>query len=276
MKHPREAFISQASIDAQWQRLNFLAAPDFHRSCNEFDSLVRLLEDNGTQVELLPADPRTGLDSIYVRDASIATDRGIILCRMGKGLRSGEPAAQGDVMTSRGLTVLGSITSTGLMEGGDLAWLSRRTLAVGLGYRTNADGIRQLRSLLGDAIDELVDVPLPHWRGANDVMHLMSLISPIDSGLAVVYSPLLPVPFRTSLLERGVVLVEVPHEEFGSMGTNVLTIAPRTVVTLRGNKMTRAALEAEGVSVLEYDGEEISVKGAGGPTCLTRPLMRSV
>ncbi len=277
MKHPREAFVSQASIDAQWSRLGFSAAPDFGRACDEFDRLVALLEDHGTTIDLLPADTRTGLDSIYTRDASLVSNSGVVLCAMGKALRIGEPAAQGDAFSGPGLalSILGAVTPPGTIEGGDLAWIDPRTLAVGHGYRTNAEGIRQLRELLGDSIDELITVPLPHWRGPADVMHLMSLISPIHPTLAVVYSPLLPVPFRTSLIERGVTLIEVPDDEFESMGTNVLAIAPRTVVALKGNLRTRAALETAGIQVLEYDGLEISVKGAGGPTCLTRPLMRA-
>lgn len=275
MKHPREAFISQASIDAQWKDLNFSAAPDFRVACRQFDSLVRLLEDNGTQVDLLPADSRTGLDSIYTRDASFVSDRGVIFGRMGKALRAGEPAVQHEAFLAIGLSILGTIAPPGTVEGGDLAWLDERTLAAGHGYRTNAEGIRQLGDLLGDAIDTLVVAPLPHWSGVGDVMHLMSLISPVGARLAVAYSPLLPVPFRTSLLDRGFALIEVPDEEFENMATNVLTIAPGTVVTLKGNPRTRAALEAAGINVLEYDGSEISVKGAGGPTCLTRPLLRS-
>jgi N-dimethylarginine dimethylaminohydrolase len=117
---------------------------------------------------------------------------------------------------------------------------------------------------------------LPHWRGRSDVMHLMSLLSPLDHDLALVYSPLLPVPFREWLLDRGLTLVEVPDAEFESMGTNVLALAPRQCVMLAGNGRTRAALEQAGCDVIEYQGDEISVKGAGGPTCLTRPLVRSV
>ena len=150
--------------------------------------------------------------------------------------------------------MLGSIDPPGSVEGGDLTWLDERTLAAGHGYRTNAEGLHQLHALLEDAIDELLIVPLPHWRGPDDVMHLMSLISPIDRDLALVYSPLLPVPFRTTLLDRGFALVEVAEDEFDRMGTNVLTIAPRTVIALKGNSRTRAALEQAGVQVLEYRG----------------------
>jgi N-dimethylarginine dimethylaminohydrolase len=153
-------------------------------------------------------------------------------------------------------------------------WLDPETVAVGRGYRTNAEGVRQLRSLVGDGVD-VIEVPLPHWRGQADVMHLMSLISPLDRDLAVVYSRLLPVPFRELLLERGIRLFEAADEEFDTMGTNVLALAPRRCLMLAGNPVTRRALEAAGCQVLEYEGTEISAKGSGGPTCLTRPLVRS-
>jgi N-dimethylarginine dimethylaminohydrolase len=199
---------------------------------------------------------------------------GVVLCRMGKAQRAGEPAAQREAFERLGVPVVGQIAAPGTLEGGDLVWLDPDTVVVGRGYRTNAAGIAQLRAIVGGAV-EVVEIPLPHWRGQGDVMHLMSLISPVDADLAVVYSPLLPVPFREMLLERAVRLVEVPDEEFDSMGTNVLALAPRRCVMLGGNPLTRAGLEAAGSEVLEYEGTEISVKGAGGPTCLTRPLSRS-
>jgi N-dimethylarginine dimethylaminohydrolase len=171
------------------------------------------------------------------------------------------------------VAIAGRIEPPGRLEGGDVIWLDPRTVVVGRGYRTNADGIRQLRAILGTRV-EVVEVPLPHWHGPHDVMHLMSLISPIDHGMAVVYSRLLPVPFREWLLDRAIHLVEVPDEEFDSIGTNVLALAPRRCLMLAGNPRTRAALERAGADVVEYEGTEISVKGAGGPTCLTRPLER--
>jgi N-dimethylarginine dimethylaminohydrolase len=128
--------------------------------------------------------------------------------------------------------------------------------------------------LLGDSIDELITVPLPHWRGPGDVFHLMSIISPVDRDLAVIYPPLMPVPFLERLIDRGMTLVEVPESEFESMGANVLALAPRQCVMVAGNSITRARLEAAGATVMEYEGSEISLKGGGGPTCLTRPLRR--
>ncbi len=275
MKHPRDAFISQTVIDGTWRDFNFAGPPNFVRACREFDALLRLLEDHGARVSLLPEHSGTGLDSIYVRDAALATNRGIVLCHMGKAVRVGEPEAQAAALAALGITVVGSVTGVGTVEGGDVAWIAEDTLAIGHGYRTNADGIRQLRLILSDLVPELIVVPLPHWNGRDDVMHLMSLISPVAPGLVLGYSRLLPVPFRTLLLDRGITLLEVPDEEFTTMGGNVLVIAPRTVVLLAGNPRTRLVLEAAGIHVLEYTGVEISMKGSGGPTCLTRPLLRS-
>jgi len=274
VKHPRDAFIDQQTIARQWQELQFIAAPDLDRASRECDRFIEALSVVA-EVHLLPRDETTTLDSIYVRDASIVCDRGLILCRMGKSQRVEEPAAQERAVSAGHMpvTIAGRIEPPGRLEGGDVIWLDARTVVVGRGYRTNADGIRQLRAILGSRV-EVVEVPLPHWHGPNDVMHLMSLISPIDHGIAVVYSRLLPVPFREWLLDRGIHLVEVPDEEFDSMGTNVLALAPRRCLILAGNPRTRAALERAGADVVEYEGTEISVKGAGGPTCLTRPLER--
>ncbi len=277
LKHARDAFIDEPTTAAEWQALHFTAPPDLQRAIDEHDAFVALLRSTGAEVHFLPPAAGTTLDSVYARDASIVGPRGVILCNMGKRSRQGEPAAQREALRTLAgdfAPVVGQIEGAGRLEGGDVIWLDDSTLVVGRGYRTNDDGIGQLRALLGESVDVIV-VPLPHWRGADDVMHLMSLISPVDSDLAVVYSPLLPVPFRDYLLERGIALVEVPDNEFASMATNVLALAPRQCLMLTGNPRTRAALEAAGAEVLEYVGDEISVKGAGGPTCLTRPLARA-
>lgn len=275
VKRPREAFVSEAAIAGAWKPLHFAAPPELTRAIEEFNAFEEILRSTGTQVEYLPPDERTNLDSIYVRDASLVCARGAVFCRMGKRLRSGEPAAQKAAFRKLGVPIAGEITDPGCLEGGDVIWLDDRTIVVGRGYRTNAEGILQLRAILGDSIDELIVVPLPHWRGPGDVLHLMSLVSPVDHDLALVYSPLLPVPFREELLSRGYALVEVPEQEFDTMGTNVLALGPRNCLMLEGNPFTRAALERAGARVTEYVGNEISVKGAGGPTCLTRPLARA-
>ena len=274
LKHPRDAFVDEATIAAEWQSLGYTAPPDFARAIAEYDAFLALLQSADSEVYLLPRNARTTLDSIYVRDASIVSDRGVILCSMGKPQRAEEPAAQQAAFAKlHSMPVIGEIQPPGRLEGGDVIWLDRRTIVVGRGYRTNDEGIRQLRALLPHDVTTMV-VALPHWRGPEDVMHLMSLISPVDRNLAVVYSRLLPVPLRELLLHRGVELVEVPDDEFETMGTNVLALSPRRCLMLSGNPQTRRALERAGAEVLEYEGTEISVKGAGGPTCLTRPLER--
>ncbi len=272
VKHAKDAFVSQVAVDRQWQALNYAGVADFARAIDEYDRFTELLRDWGVALEFLPQDETVGLDSIYVRDASVVCDRGVILCNMGKSARRSEPAAQRRFFESIGVPIHGAITGDGRLEGGDVAWIDERTVAVGRGYRTNDEGIRQLRTLLADCIDELLIVPLPHYRGPADVFHLMSIVSPIDRDLVLVYSPLMPVPFREELLSRGIRLVEVCDSEFHTMACNVFTVSPRKCIMLSGNSRTRSQLEQAGVEVREFGGKEISTKGAGGPTCLTRPI----
>ena len=274
VKRPDDAFISQDHLEAQWRILNYASCPDYRRAVEEYERFLDLLKGTGADILFLPRDDNLSIDSIYVRDSLVVTARGVILCKMGKEARRGEPEAAASFLKRLGIPVLGGITGDGCLEGGDLIWLDERALVVGEGYRTNADGIRQLKELTAGLVDRFIVVPLPHWNGPADVMHLMSNISPIDRDLAVVYSRLLTVPFRQYLLDRGIRLVEVPDEEYQSKGCNVLAVAPRKCVVLDGNPLTRKRLESEGVETLVYRGEEISRKGAGGPTCLTRPLVR--
>jgi N-dimethylarginine dimethylaminohydrolase len=273
VKHVRDAFVDQPRIDAEWRDLHFTAAPDFARAIAQYDSFIQMVGSRGAEVLSLPPRAGVGLDSIYARDASVVTPGGMVLCGMGKRQREREPATQGAALAAWGVEVLGAIEPPGRLEGGDVVWLDRRTVVVGRGYRTNDDGIAQLRSLLGDTVEVLV-VPLPHWRGPADVFHLMSVISPVDEHLAVVYLPLMSVPFLERLRRRDMFLVEVPDDEFERMGANVLAIAPRTCVMAAGCPETRRRLEAAGAEVLVYEGDEISLKGGGGPTCLTRPIVR--
>ncbi len=275
LKHPRDAWGGPAHVRRQWRGLNYSAEPDYVRAVAEYDAFAAILRSRVPDVRFCPADPRTGLDSIYVRDAAIVTDAGLVLGRMGKEARRGEPEALRDVARIEGLAVAGSIEPPGTLEGGDALWLDGRTLAVGRGYRTNAEGIRQLRAILHPQGAEVLEIPLPHWTGPGDVMHLMSLLSPVAPGAILSYSRLLPVPAREEILGRGVRLLEVPDEEFETMGANVLALGDGRCLALEGNPLTRKVLEDAGLEVLTYRGDEISVKGAGGPTCLTRPLKRA-
>jgi N-dimethylarginine dimethylaminohydrolase len=274
VKHPDDAVRDAAAVAEEARALNYAGTPDLDRARTEHEAFVRLIADAGADVLCLPRAGEAGLDSMYTRDASVVSPRGIILASMGKAERCGEPTAQARAFAAWGIPVAGLIQPPGRLEGGDVVWLDDRIVAVGRGYRTNAAGITQFRAILGDAVDELIEVPLPHWRGPADVFHLMSIISPVDYRLAFVYSPLMPVPFRERLLDLGFDFIEVPTEEFDSMGANVLALGPRHCVMLAGNPRTRERLEHAGVRVSTYEGREISLKGGGGPTCLTRPVAR--
>jgi N-dimethylarginine dimethylaminohydrolase len=276
IKHPRDAYRDQVNVDHQYQQLNYSDVPDFKKSLIDYGTFAGLLESFGIEVHYLPEDESTSLDSIYTHDPCVVTNSGVILCLMGKKDRLSESVVMENYFQSINVPILGRIETPGTLEGGDVVWLDERTLAVGEGYRSNAEGIRQLKTLLGNLVDEVISVPLPHWTGSGDCLHLMSNVSPIDHDLYLVYSRLLPVPFRKYLLDRQIQFIEVPDEEYDSMGCNVLAMAPRKCIMIKGNPITKDRLEAEGVEVHTYDGSEISIKGSGGPTCLTRPFFRSV
>ena len=275
IKKASAAFIDDAHVSKHWEALNYLGKPDMRKALEEYDAFEKILKDNGAELLYLPLEETVNMDSIYCRDAAIATSKGMIICNMGKAGRINEPAAEQRAFEANGIPVLGVITAPGTLEGGDVAWLSENTLAVGHTYRTNEEGIRQLTNLLAPLGVTVMSVPMPHYKGPSDVFHLMSVLSPVDHNLAVVYSPLIPIVFRNELIARGYELVEVPDAEFDSMGCNVLALAPRVCLMVKGNPITKARLEKAGCKVIEYEGEEISVKGGGGPTCLTRPVMRA-
>ena len=275
IKSASAAFIDQAHIKKHWEALNYLGEPNMVTAVNEYLAFETILKDQGARLMYFPEDATVNMDSIYCRDAAIATNKGMIICNMGKAGRKYEPAAQAHAYLQQGIPVLGTITAPGTLEGGDVAWLDENTLAVGHTYRTNEEGIIQLTQLLAPLGVKVITVPMPHYKGPSDVFHLMSVLSPVDSNLAVVYSPLIPIVFRNELIARGYILVEVPEAEFDSMGCNVLALAPRVCLMVKGNPKTKAALEQAGCKVIEYEGAEISVKGGGGPTCLTRPIDRA-
>ena len=249
MKHVRDAFVSDAVIAVQWKALNFSEPPDIGRAIDEYEAFLEILRATGADILFLPSDPSTTLDSVYTRDAAIVVPDGVAVCNMGKPLRAAEPGLQQDELSRRGWPIAGAIAAPGRLEGGDVIWLDEGTVVVGQGKRTNAEGIGQLKTLLKERVEEIVVVPLPDYPSQHDVMHLMSLISPIDIDMAVVYRPLLPDAVRRMLLDRGYQFVEVPDAEFDTMGANVLALGPRECVMLDGNPKTRAALERAGARV---------------------------
>ena len=276
LKSAKNSFLSEEEVSEHWETLQYLSKPNFKKSLEEYAAFQTFFREKNISTCFFPINKKTKIDSIYCRDASIATDFGIIICNMGKQGRIHEPYAQLEAYKMNNVNILGEIKFPGTLEGGDVAWLDQHTLAVGHTYRTNEEGISQLEGLLQPKGIEIIVVELPHYKGKSDVFHLMSILSPVDKNLAVVYSPLMPIKFRNELLERGFQLIEVPEQEFDSMGCNVLAVAPRDCLMVAGNPITKKLLEDAGASVHIYEGNEISVKGGGGPTCLTRPIDRII
>ncbi len=268
VRRPDEAF----SVDDP-DKWHYTSRPDLVEAQKEHDAFVNTLNQAGIEVAYHPISMPDHADAIFVHDPVIISDQGAITLRMGKPLRRGEEEAIGMALESLGVPIHYRLHGDALAESGDLLWIDEKTLAVGLGFRTNPEGLRQLSEALGPDI-EIIPVHLPYFQGKDACLHLMSFISLLDYDLAVVYLPLMPVPFWQLLKERGYRMVEVPEEEFWSMAPNVLALAPSKCLMLEGNPITKQRLEAAGCEVLTYKGEEISLKAEGGATCLTRPILR--
>jgi dimethylargininase len=269
VKRPGQAFAG-----AEPARWHYTSQPHLVAAQDEHDALTNLLRQAGIEVFYHDEPQPDRADAIYVFDPAIVLDQGAIILSMGKELRQGEEAPMARRLEALGVPIHYRLHGDARAEGGDLLWLDHDTLAVGLGFRTNAEGLRQL----GEALDGLgiavFPVQLPYFTGPQSCLHLLSLISIVDHGLAVVYPPLISVPFWQLLQERGYRTVEVPPQEFETMATNVLALAPGQCLMLEGNPITQQRLEAMGCRVQTYRGNEISLKAEGGPTCLTRPLLR--
>jgi N-dimethylarginine dimethylaminohydrolase len=256
---------------ARWREYGWRAEPDAAAAAAEHEALRAILAGAGAEVIVAEGD-RGNPDAIYAYDPVLVGPHGAVLLRPGKDGRLKEPAALEAGLAEAGIPVAARIEAPGTIDGGDTLWLDGGTLLVGRGYRTNAAGVQQLQEAFPDV--EVLSYDLPHWNGRAEVMHLMSLISPLDDDLALVYPRLAPVRLLELLAERGIGTVDVPDEEFETMGPNVLALGPRLALALEGNDETRRRMETAGVEVLVYTGDEISRKGDGGPTCLTRPLLR--
>jgi dimethylargininase len=255
-----------------WRSYGWRAAPDHPAAALEHEVFCGILRDAGAEVVVSHHEPGNP-DAIYVYDPVLVGRDGAVLLRPGKGVRRAEPQALVSPLEAAGIPVAGAIAESAAVEGGDTVWLDDETLLVGIGHRTNAAAI----GALGEAFPGVQVVPfdLPNWNGRAEVLHLMSFLSPLDRDLALVYPRLAPVRLLELLADRGVGVVEVPDEEFETQGPNVLALGPRRALALDRNPETRRRLEQAGVDVVVYRGEEISRKGDGGPTCLTRPLLRT-
>jgi dimethylargininase len=261
-----------AADPARWHyasRIDLAAAQEAH------DAFAAVLRAWGVEVLLHDAPLPEHSDSVFVFDPALVTDAGTLVLSMGKESRRGEEGPLAAALERYGVPVLGRLEGEARAEGGDTMWLDHDTLAVGRGFRTNLEGVRQVRALLAPLGVTVLDYDLPFFTGPEACLHLLSLISPVDADLAVAYPPLMPSAFWAELGARGVRLLEVPEREFlHTQATNVLAVAPRRCVMLAGNPVTQGLLEEAGCEVATFPGEPLSFKAEGGPTCLTRPVLR--
>lgn len=255
-------------LGAAWHRV-----PDHAKCADQHAAFVAALESHGAQVDVLPATEGMA-DSCFAYDPVFVVGRGMIELQQAKPARVDEPSRLSADLAALGVPVAGRLTGDARADGGDLFWLDQHTLAAGRGYRTNAAAHAQLREILAEEGAELVSFDLPHDQGPGMVLHLMSLVSPVDENLAVVFEPMSPVPLLEALAERGIEWIAASPTEYAALGTNILATAPGRVVMFEGAPETAAALRNKGVDVTLVDCSEIAI-GDGGPTCLTRPLLRA-
>ena len=258
-------------------RWHYGPAFDPGRAAEQHDGLADLVAASGAEILWLD-DAEDGLaDSVFTHDPSLMTDSGAIILRMGKPLRAPEPALHEAAYARLGIPILGRIEAPGQVEGGDCVWVDDRTLAVGRGVRTNQDGIQQLADILGVKGVTVHGFDLPLWHGEEACLHLMSVVSPLADDLALVYAPLLPAAFYQMLMARGIRLVAGDADEFfasNGLSLNVLPTAPRDVIAVAGFPKTKAAMEAAGCTVRTFAADALCIACEGGPTCLTRPVLR--
>lgn len=272
--HARDCYQSAPWLAAHWRSFGFAFEPDYDAACRESDQFISILEEFGAQVEMLDAELCAGIDSLYVHDPVVACGPGFLLGRMGKPARRPETDAMMTKLDRLGMRPEVIEDDTALLEGGDVVWLRPDLPAVGIGFRTNEAGADALEAFCGGSIEELIRVPLPWNDGPSDVLHLMSLVSPLSEDCLLIHSRLMPVFFRQRLEREGFRLLEVPSEEYDTLGGNVLALDDTTCLIEKNNTRTAELLRDEGFQVLTYEGRNISLAGSGGPTCLTRPLVR--
>jgi N-dimethylarginine dimethylaminohydrolase len=272
---PRAAAWNQPSVADRWRELGFFHPPDFATAQAQHDELCRQLESARAEVFHLPAASDLSLDAVYTHDPSLASDHGIIGLHPGKPNRIPEAQRHVEFSRSLGMPVLGQIQPPGKTEAGDMVWLDSTTLLIGQGYRTNAAGIAQMRALLQPRGVEVRSAPLPYGPGPSACLHLMSLMSLLDEQTALVDLPWLAVETVELLQSRGYRLVEIEYSERDTLACNVLALGDKRLLALEDNRTTNQKLRQAGFEVKTFPGSELCVNGGGGPTCLTRPLLRA-
>lgn len=253
---------------------HYTAKPNLDVAIVEHKDFVKTLKDHGIEISYHKQKLPGMADAIFVHDPALMTDHGVILLKMGKKLREGEPEGLKNHFKEAEIPILGQLTGKATAEGGDSLWLDSKTLLIGRGYRTNQEGITQIRDLLKPHGIDVIAFDLPYDQGKDACLHLQSLISLVDEKTAVIYRPLMPVALIQLLEEKEFTLIDVDQAEYQTMATNILALAPKLCLTIDGNPKTKEKLEKAGIKVLTYKGDEISLKAEGGATCLTRPILR--
>ena len=271
---PGNAGLDVPGKAAAWRELGFRHAPDFAAAQTQHEILCGLLRKGGAEVVTLPSTESLTLDAVYAHDASLATDYGLVLMNPGKKNRVAEAQVHADFCGQQGIPVFGEISPPGASESGDIVWLDSRTLLIGDGYRTNKVGIAQLRLLLSSKSVEVLSAPLPYGSGPSACLHLMSLMSMLDEQTILVDLPWLAVETVELLKARGLHLIEIEYSERDSLACNVLSLGGKRLIALEENAKTNQRMRDTGFDVRTFPGSEICINGAGGPTCLTRPLLR--
>lgn len=271
---PRTAGWNQPERVARWRDLGFRHAPDFAEAQAQHDALCHELETAGAEVIELPPAADISLDAVYAHDASLVTDFGLIAMRPGKANRVTEGRHHASFTVLMGVPMLAKIIEPGTSEAGDIVWLDSKTLLVGHGYRTNAVGIAQMRDLLAPKGIHVLSAPLPYGAGPAECLHLMSLISLLDEQTAVVDLPQLAVETVELLKGRGFRLIEIDYSERDTLACNVLALGAKRLLAIAENHKTNERLRQAGFDVRTFPGSELCINGSGGPTCLTRPLLR--
>jgi N-dimethylarginine dimethylaminohydrolase len=266
----RRVLVRRPALSGDWEAAGW-RVPDPAGLERQHEAFCELLAGLGAEVE--PAPALDGLvDAVYMHDPLIVTSRGGIPLRMRKPVRAGEPAHAVEELARRGIPVLGPLPDGAYADGGDRFWLDEHTMAIGLGYRTNRAGADALAALAAPVAVEAYD--MPHHLGPAHVLHLQSFLSAVSERLCVVFEPLAPMRLLEDLRAREIEWIAIDRDSYDAMGCNVLAVRPGVVVMVAGAERVRRALEARGVEVHVYDGSELSLKGDGGPTCLTAPLLR--
>jgi N-dimethylarginine dimethylaminohydrolase len=271
---PSSAGWNHADRVSAWRKLGFHHSPDFSLAQAQHDDLCTLLRDAGAEIVSLPQNDSLSLDAVYAHDASLPTEQGIILMNPGKSNRVPEAQAHAKFVLQLENSILGKIRSPGNSEAGDMVWLDPRTLLVGSGYRTNQAGISQMRELLSPVGIDVIAVPLPYGPGPSACLHLMSLMSMLDERTVLVDLPWLAVETVELLKDRSLRLLEIDYAERDSLACNVLSLGEGRLIALQENSRTNQRMRDAGFDVRTFPGSEVCINGSGGPTCLTRPLLR--